>query len=138
MMWGPLISVLARRHGQQQSSGDSASFSPAPVMNGGRSRGATKRENIPKLLVHLSMVISRSKVVGNNRDSSVSGGGSRGESACVHGSRFRTKRMHVCGLLALRMLTMGQARVVEVLVAAAACGTARRRCSSSSERRWLE
>nr|AAT01405.1 unknown protein [Oryza sativa Japonica Group] len=69
---------------------------------------------------------------------SVSCGGSWGESACVHGSRFRTKRMHACGLLAFRMLTVGRARVVEVLAAAVTCGTARRRCSSSGERRRLE
>ena len=69
---------------------------------------------------------------------SVSGGGSWGESACVHGSRFRTKRMHACGLLAFRMLTVGRARVVEVLAAAVTCGTARRRRSSSGERRRLE
>nr|AAO19386.1 hypothetical protein [Oryza sativa Japonica Group]ABF98363.1 hypothetical protein LOC_Os03g49090 [Oryza sativa Japonica Group] len=107
-------------------------------MDSGRSCGATKRENIPKLLAHLPMVNSRSEVVGNNRDSGVSGGGSWGESACVHGSRFRTKRMHACGLLAFRMLTVGRVKVVEVLAAAMTCGTARRRRSSLGERRRLK
>ncbi len=46
--------------------------------------------------------------------------------------------MHACGLLAFRMLTVGRARVVEVLAAAVTCGTARRRRSSSGERRRLE
>lgn len=46
--------------------------------------------------------------------------------------------MHACGLLDFRMLTVGRARVVEVLAAAVTCGTARRRRSSSGERRRLE
>jgi hypothetical protein len=43
MTWGPLVSETVAGG---QSSGGSASFSPAPAMNGGPCRCASKREKV--------------------------------------------------------------------------------------------
>lgn len=76
-------------------------------MNGGRSRDATKRENVPRILAHLSVVVSWSEVAGIDAGDGGSGVGFRGGGACRFGGRINTMRVHACGLLASRVLTEG-------------------------------
>ena len=78
MTWGPLVSETVAGG---QSSGGSASFSPAPAMNGGPCRCASKREKVAYINANPTVSFLRAAVVRIDGNGGASGGSPRGDDA---------------------------------------------------------